>query len=310
MPFNLRQLELFGLLMQTRNVTETARLLSISQPAVSQSLKELERQLDIRLFVRRAGRISPTAEARALMPEIERLFLQMSTIASRASELRDATAGSLSIAAIPTLAGSILPKAVAAFRTERPRVRIEMNAYDKPEIIHRVREEQADLGILYGPVDDPQVAVEPVMDTSMLCLMPPESPLAAFAAISLRQLLDQTVIMHPSTPESLLLHERLQRHEPRFDATLYTNLSFAAVGLVRQSVGVFVTEPMILLSGIADGLVSRAFEPDVPQQMTVIYSRHRSVPRVVVRFMAKLRSTLDDASLEFGRRHIKATVLR
>src|SRR5262245_2697359 len=117
---SLRQLEVFRLLMRVRNVTEVARLLRISQPAISQALRSLEEDFGFELFARSGGRIIPTAEASAVLPEIERLFTHLSTLTSRVGELRDERAGSLSIATIPTLTNWLLPKAVAALRLERP----------------------------------------------------------------------------------------------------------------------------------------------------------------------------------------------
>jgi DNA-binding transcriptional LysR family regulator len=309
MTLNVRQLTVFRLLMQTRNVTETARLLRVSQPAASQTLRELEEQLGLKLFVRHGGRISPTAEARLLVQDTDRLLLQFDQIATRAAELRDARAGSLSIAAIPTVAGSILPRAVAAFNTDRPQIRISMNACDKAEVLRNVREERADLGIVYAPADDPEVVEEPLLQTSMLCVLPPGHGLANEPHIGLKHLFRQTVIMHPSTSPSLLLQERLHHHAPRFEATLDTNFSFGAVALVKEGVGIFVTEPVILLSGVANGLDVRPFKPDVPLVLTAIYSRHRPVSRVLMRFMTTLRSMLQIVQTELNAWQVKAELL-
>ena len=302
MATSLRHLNAFRLLMQTRNVTETARLLRVSQPAVSQTLKELEVEFGLKLFVRRAGRISPTAEARLLVPEADKLFLQLGMIDSRAAELRDARAGSLSVSSIPAIAGSVLPRAFASFRAERPHIKVSMDAFDKGEVVRRVRTEEADLGLIYGPADDPDVVDEPLAETSMVCVLPHAHPLSAEPAISLRQLFHQTVIVHPSTSPSLVLNERLQLHGPRFEATLETNFSFGAIELVKQGVGIYITEPVVLLSAAAAGLPVRPFEPRVPLLLAAVYARRRAVPRVLMRFMATFRDTLGQFAPE-----IKAT---
>ncbi len=156
MPLSLRQLEVFRLTMQTRNLTETARLLRVSQPAVSQTLKELEAQLGLPLFVRSGSRINPTGEARQLLPDIERLLTQSGVVESRAVELRDAGAGGLSLASISNVAGAVLPQIVASFGQERPRVKLRVNAYvGRDDVMRQVRQEGADLGIIHAPVDDP-----------------------------------------------------------------------------------------------------------------------------------------------------------
>ena len=158
-------------------------------------------------------------------------------------------------------------------------------------------------------MDDLDVADEPILRTAMLCLLPPGHALERASSIGLPQLAAETVIMHPSTPASLRLHERLQQDRPAFGATLETNQSFGAVALVRQGVGVFVTEPTVLMSGVADGLLVRPFEPEATLVLTAVYSRHRPVPRALVRFMSIMRACLHDGCAELRRRRVVIRML-
>jgi DNA-binding transcriptional LysR family regulator len=294
MPLNLRQLEVFRLTMQTRNLTEAARLLRVSQPAVSQTLKELEGQLGIPLFVRSGSRISPTGEARMLLPDIERLLAQSGAVEGRANEMRDAGAGSLSIASVSNVAGVILPQVVAAFTRERPRVRLRVNAYvGREDVARQVRQEGADLGFVHAPIDDPSLAIEPIMQGRMVCVLPSTSPLAALADITPAHLSTHAVILaEPTATPGMLLRGRLETLGIRLDRVIETNFSYAAIGLARQGLGIFITDPVILMSGLADGLVIRPFVPDLPVTLAAIYSRHRPIPRLAVRFIAHLRTVL------------------
>ena len=66
----------------------------------------------------------------------------------------------------------------------------------------------------------------------------------------------------------------------------------AALGLVRQGIGVFVTDPLILMSGLSSDVVVRRLVPELRVTLTMIYHRQRPVPRLAVRFMANLHDTL------------------
>lgn len=309
MPLGLRQLELFRLVMQTRNVTETARLRRISQPAVSQAIKDLEADLGLTLFVRHAGRISPTAEARTLLRDVDRLFAQVSAVESRAAELRDAQAGSLTVASLHALTGSVIPRAIALLRTERPRVRISMNGYTKEEVIQQVRDELIDVGFVYAPVDDPQVAVEPIMRSMMICLLPTGHPLGDLPAVRLSHLIGETVIMHPTTPSAILLRGQMTEIGMRVEASVAANQSFGATALVHQGLGVFVTEPLIVFSPASTGLIAKPFEPPVEQILTMIYSRHRPVSRLVVRFNFHMRSVMTEIAKDLKRMGVEAVAM-
>lgn len=69
---NLRQLEVFYAIMQAGTVSGAARLLHVSQPNVTRVLAHTEQQLGFALFERVKGRLVPTQEAKALLPEAEK----------------------------------------------------------------------------------------------------------------------------------------------------------------------------------------------------------------------------------------------
>lgn len=310
MLFSLRQIEVFRLLMQTRNVTEAARLLRISQPAASQLLKELEQRLGLNLFVRSRNRIYPTSDARSLVSEVEQMFTRINRVESRAAELRDLTSGSLSIATIATLTGFIVPKALSAFRAQRPGVQLTVSSQTAREVAKSVQREEADLGIVYAPVEDHNVAVEPIMKTRMVCLLPPNHPLAGTGVIAPKMLADQTLILlDPSTSPGMLLHERLPGKRLRKATTIEVNLSFTALSMVRHGLGLVVTDPLILLSGLADGLVVRPFEPGIDLTLCFAYARQRPMPRTALKFLVDLRAAIKAATQQLEARGITATAL-
>jgi len=113
---NLRELEVFRAIMLGGSITEAARILGISQPAVSTALRHAEDRLDLTLFRRHKGRIHPTSEALDLYTEVEGLFEKLSAIQKFASDLRDTRSGLLSIASTPTLTYAFLARAIRRSR--------------------------------------------------------------------------------------------------------------------------------------------------------------------------------------------------
>ena len=76
----LRHIEVFNAVMLTGSVSEAARLINVTQPAVSRTLQHAEIQLGFPLFQRAKGRLTPTTEALTLFPHIERLFAQLDEV--------------------------------------------------------------------------------------------------------------------------------------------------------------------------------------------------------------------------------------
>jgi DNA-binding transcriptional LysR family regulator len=300
---NLRQLEVFRLLMRTRNLTETARLLRISQPAISQSLRNLERQFGFELFGRAGGRIVPTTEAVAMLPEVERLFVQITALGARTEELRDERAGSLSIATIPTLTHTVLPKAIQALRRERPRLRVSIESCEQPALLRQIKLDAAEIGFSYSPIMEPGVAAEPIFRTRMVCFLPAGHPLANRPTLGPADLVGTPVaVLSPSTSPGLLLREAFEKHKLANIDLIETNAASAAIGLVKEGGAVALMDVLALFAAGGTRLEAVPFEPDIPLVLTAIYSRQRPVGRVVVRFLAHVRAVLDDLCVELRAR--------
>ncbi|ANT63718.1 hypothetical protein AYJ57_24920 (plasmid) [Salipiger sp. CCB-MM3] len=294
MNMNLRQLETFRLFSRTQSVTETARLMRVSQPAVSQTLKELEGQLGFSLFVRSRGRTRLTQEARDLLPSVERIFVDMTVLRGKAEELRDLRGGSLSIATVTTFTAAGLPKAISAFRQERERVRMRLEVFSANEVVRQVRQEYADIGFAFQPFDEVGVASHPLLEMSMICLMPKDHRLAGRASVSAADLEGEVIVAHGNqSPPGVMLRESLRDEVNTLDI-MQTNQSTAALHLVQAGLGVALTHPMVLPFDPERRLHAAIFEPKVKLTLAMLYSRARPVPRLVQRFERHLRQCLVD----------------
>ena len=85
---NLRQLEVFYAIMQAGTVSGAARLLHVSQPNVTRVLAHTEQQLSFALFERVKGRLVPTQEAKALLPEAEKVYQQLGQFRSLTNKVK------------------------------------------------------------------------------------------------------------------------------------------------------------------------------------------------------------------------------
>ena len=96
---NLRQCEVFRVVMEAGTVTAAADLLHVSQPAVSKILAQLERDLGFRAFLRVRRRLVPTPEAQALYDEVRRAFVSLDYLTRFARDLKGLRQGRLVLAA-------------------------------------------------------------------------------------------------------------------------------------------------------------------------------------------------------------------
>src|ERR1700726_2145190 len=98
---NSRQVEAFRAMMLTSSVTEAAKLMAVTQPAVSRLLRDFQALLKMELFEKRGTGLVPMAAATALYMEVERSFVGLERITVSAEEIRGRRIGSLLIPARP-----------------------------------------------------------------------------------------------------------------------------------------------------------------------------------------------------------------
>ena len=109
-------------------MTAAAEAMHTSQPALSKQIRELEDELGVPLFLRHGKKYTRLTEAGERVLEIaERLLLEAENIRRTGAEFAAGDAGTLSIAATHTQARYALPKRLARFRQEFPRVRLRLH---------------------------------------------------------------------------------------------------------------------------------------------------------------------------------------
>ncbi len=173
----LRHIEVFNAVMLTGSVSGAARLINVTQPAVSRTLQHAELQLGFALFQRTKGRLLPTSEALSLYPHIERLFAQLDDVQRLAANLKAGdSAKELRILTVLALSYEILPHAIKLFRIKHPDVTITIKALHSPQIVAALVLQEADVGFVFSPsrsdLFHSALAPEHLADGRMVCIAP------------------------------------------------------------------------------------------------------------------------------------------
>src|SRR5258708_24016678 len=143
---NSWQVEAFRAMMLTGSVTEAAKLMAVTQPAVSRLLRDFQALLKTELFERRGSGLVPTAAATALYMEVERSFVGLERITAAAEEIRSRRTGTLRIAALPALSNGYLPRLAGGIPKDRPNLNPSFFGVLSPIVVDSV---------LHHPCDTP-----------------------------------------------------------------------------------------------------------------------------------------------------------
>ena len=165
MPANLDLYRIFLTVADNRSFSKAARSLYISQPAVSQSIAQLESRLACPLFVRTPRGVELTGEGSALYQYISQAMGLVTAGEEHLSSLRGLRRGSLRIGAGDTICHHFLLPHLRRFHEQYPEIQIEVTNRTSPETLGLLRTGRVDLGLINLPMaDDPALRFTPCAD--------------------------------------------------------------------------------------------------------------------------------------------------
>jgi len=157
----LNQLKAFRAIVRLGTFQAAAEELRLSQPSISQRVKELESELGATLFVRRGPRISLTAEGHALIGYADRMLATASEMTER-FRTRDPLKGTLRIGLSENFALICLGELFQRVEQRYPDIRASMFIGDSGALSQKLNERELDIAIVAAPQVQPHVAQEPV----------------------------------------------------------------------------------------------------------------------------------------------------
>ena len=192
---NLRQIEAFASVMRTGSVVGAAKLMNVTQPAVSRAVSLLELRIGYKLFERRGRRLVPTPEGEALFREIEPVYGSLDRIAQATQDIRFQRTGALRIATLPALSQWVVPRAIASFLSTRPNVSIFVQSLPSRQIAELVATRQCDIGVVELPLSRSGIATEPLNPALTMAVIPVGHRLASKRQLSLKDMAGERMIL-------------------------------------------------------------------------------------------------------------------
>ena len=142
----------FLVVYETSNISKAAELLYISQPAVSHNIKELEKQLGVQLFYKRANGMSATSEADTLYRYISSAFNSIWKGEMTISDMAELKTGVVKIGTQSYLSILFLADIITEFRQKYPSIKIEVTCKSSQELMNMLQTQNIDILIENQPI--------------------------------------------------------------------------------------------------------------------------------------------------------------
>jgi len=175
----VRQLQAFLRLAASRSFTVAARQVGLSQPAFSLSIRRLEEAVGARLFDRDTRRVALTPEGLEFLPVAQRLVADWTAAFSDLSDLIAKRRGHVVVAALPSLATTLLPATLVRYAASYPGIEIGVRDVPPDEVLKLIKTGKADLGLSVDPGRADDLVFEPLLSDSFVLVCRADHPLAA-----------------------------------------------------------------------------------------------------------------------------------
>jgi len=303
MALNLRQIEVFRAVMLTGSISGAARLLSVSQPAISRLLAYTEDRLGLQLFARVKGRLKPTPEARRLFEEVDQVYQGVQRVNELAQNLLNRNSGRLSLVSSPSIGEAVVPKAVALFRQRHPEVQIEVDTLTLSELVRRVATNQADIGLSAMPVDHPNVIAEVIAESRLVCVCRKDHPLATKPSARADDLARYPLISYgEDTPYGMIVKVCLAGASRPLRPTTIVRFVPIACSLAQAGAGIAFADEFVLMGRSWPDIIAIPIEPRVPVRLYLLIPRDAPPSRLARAFCETLRNEMAHPP-EVARRH-------
>jgi DNA-binding transcriptional LysR family regulator len=283
MDLELRQLRTFLAVAAELHFSRAARRLHVSQPALSQQIRALERTLGAALFDRSSRATELTPAGRVLLDAAPRVLFEAERAQSLVTQAANGAVGLLNVGSVGTALASITPRILRSVRAHFPDLQLEVSQQDTAAQLVALADGNLDVGLVRAAEPTETVAVEHLVSEPLLAALPSDHPLAGGTSIVPEDLADEPFVLWPR-PLGRAFFDIITRYcldhgfSPRIvaeGADIETQLGLVAAGL-----GVSL-QPSYYANLRPPGVVFLPLEGEVPQiALQVAWRRSDRSPAV------------------------------
>jgi DNA-binding transcriptional LysR family regulator len=197
MDVELRQLRVFLTVASELHFSRAARRLHVSQPALSQQIRALEKTLGAALFDRTSRATELTPAGRVLLDAAPRVLFEAERAQSLVSQAADGAVGLLVVGSVGTALASITPRILRAMRASFPDLQLEVSQQDTAAQLVALADGRLDVGLVRAASPTAAVSVEHLVSEPLLVALPGDHPLARETEIQPEALAEEPFVLWP-----------------------------------------------------------------------------------------------------------------
>ena len=289
---DLRQLRYLVALAEEQHFTRAAARELVAQPALSQQISRLEREVGLPLVERTTRKVAITEAGHALVARARRILAELEAAGSELQAMRGVHTGRVTVGTIHTMGPIDVSLALAIFHERHPGVDLTVREQSSDELAEMLRYDQLDLAFLSvtEPIESRGLGLHQLISEGLVVILPPDHRLARRRRVRMAELEQEQFIAFRQGArlrELLELAGRQAGFEPQVG--LESNESERIRRLVARRMGVAVlprSDATVAGSGVA---VATLTEPSLTRDITLAWRQGRRHSPAAAEFLALAR---------------------
>jgi len=227
-------------------MTEAARRLHMTQPAVSIQIKQLQEAVDIPLIEVVGRKLYLTEAGERLYEAYHNIDLELESFDAVISQLKGGLKGSLNVSCAST-AKYFLPYLLGEFQNRYPEVKISLKVTNRNEVIHHLSQNEYDLGILTQIPNDNSITSIPFLENPLVMGAPPEHPLAGEKKVNIDQLKEELFVFREfGSGTRMVMESYLKDHDISIRPVMELGTNEAVKQAIMADIGLSVISKLSL----------------------------------------------------------------
>lgn len=266
----IRQVAYVVAIVDHGGFTAAAASIPVSQPALSQAVKSLERELGTDLFLRLGREVRLTPAGEAFLGPARALLREAVNARAMVADVAGLTAGHLDVVALPTLVVEPLVGLVGAFRRAHPGVTVRITEpEDAADVVHLVRTGECELGL--GESSAPGLESDVLHSQELVAVLPPGTKVPASGRLPVARLADHPLLTTPpGTSTRRLVDDALRRAGVEPVVAVETDHREALGPLVVAGAGAALLPESLAARAARQGAVVAKLRPAVERDVVLV----------------------------------------
>jgi DNA-binding transcriptional LysR family regulator len=291
----LEQLRFFHSVAELGSFTAAARALHLTQPAVSNQIRNLEDELGQQVFERQGRTVRLTRAGEVLYTHTRRIFQQVREAQAILDDLKSLQTGRLQLGTVDVMSIYVLPQIFQVFHHNFPKVEVSIEVDDSTNISRGVRDGRYDLGFVTLPLRVDGLESIPVYRDVMRAIAPAGHELAGRKKVSLADLASTTMIVYKrGSVTRSILEQAFRSQGVELVPDMEIDRPEAMKKLVEAGLGVSIMPVMSIAREVEEGSLVVLDTGDISfeRQLGLIYRQGQVFSPTVSAFLAILRQEL------------------